>query len=94
MPRYQYDVISGEFGILGIVEVTTANYGDVWFGVNTPKPKRASRAIAGRDNSSITTFIASAKEETVGIGGTAEAPTSTGWALVSNGANYTGNFGL
>lgn len=94
MPKYQHDIIGGEFAILGIELVTITNYGGVWFGVNSPKPRRASRAIAGDNDSTISTFVSSAREATVGVGGTAEAPTATGWALAGTGRAYRGNFGL
>lgn len=88
MPKFQYDLIAGEFGVLGITEVTSANYGSVWFGVNSPKPARATKAID--TNSDISTFVASAKEAGIGVNADGDP---TGWSLVGGKANR-GSFGL
>lgn len=78
MPRYQHNIIGGELEILGIGLVTQDNFDEMWFGVNRPKPKRASRDLDG--NSTITTFIATAREDNVGTPpGATEG--ETGWYL-------------
>lgn len=84
MPKYQHSLIAGEFATLGIVAVTNANYQNVWFGVNKPKPARAAKDLD--NNSSITTFVSSAREGSVGTT-TGATPAASGWYLVGNRGN-------
>lgn len=77
----QYNQIKGVFEGLGITEVTNANYGDVWFGVNDPKPERVETVLA--NGSSVSTFVSDVK--------LAKLP--TGWSQISKPPSQS-SFGL
>ncbi|MBD1925759.1 hypothetical protein H6F74_05610 [Trichocoleus sp. FACHB-90] len=81
MPLFQYNKLTAtDKGALGIEDVTDANYTTVLYGINNPRPKRANKRISTTDGAviSMTTFVASTKEDTVGDAG-------SGWKLVGGG---------
>lgn len=70
MPNYQYEKISAELATLGITEIDTKS--DIaetkaFFGVNVPRPGRASKEIAGGTAGSggglLTTFVSDTKAD-------------------------------
>ncbi|MBD1899264.1 hypothetical protein NDI44_08670 [Trichocoleus sp. DQ-A3] len=81
MPLYQYNKLTTtDKTALGIEDVTNNNYTTVLFGINNPKPNRANKRVSTTDGQviSITTFVAAAKEDTVG-------DNNSGWKLVGAG---------
>lgn len=81
MPKYQYDLINGNFAALGITLVTNDNYSDVWFGVNSPKPKRVGFNVNA--NSVLSTYASTAKLDSL----------PEGWFQITTKATSTG-FGI
>lgn len=75
MPRWQYDLISADFGDLGIAECTKAGTPDYVWGASAPYPGRAAKFDdTGVDNgNTYITFCSQIKEDSL----------ANGWTLVS-----------
>lgn len=78
MPLTQYNEVGADRAALGIVDIDETNYGEVLFGINNPKPKRAVRRRAA--GGVVTTFVGSAAENAL----------PANWSLVGGGSSRFG----